>query len=94
MYSLLTDLGFEDVSMEQIGITNANTVVEDFARVIESWEEYITGELATATGQPQAIVDRLKAGFKDHVYAIRSRRGFAIWPIFVASGRKPAAPTR
>ncbi len=94
MFSLLTDMGFEDVQMEQIGITNANTEVEDFARVIESWEEYITGELSTATGQPQDIVERLKAGFKDHVYAIRSRRGFAIWPIFVASGRKPAtSPT-
>lgn len=89
MYSLLTDMGFEDVQMEQIGITNTNTEVEDFARVIESWEEYITGELSSATSQPDDIVERLHAGFQDHVYAIRSRRGFAIWPIFVASGRKP-----
>jgi ubiquinone/menaquinone biosynthesis C-methylase UbiE len=89
-YSLMTDMGFQDVQMEQIGITNTNTVVEDFARVIESWEEYITGELSSATGQPQEVVDRLHAGFRDHVYAIRSRRGFAIWPIFIASGRKPA----
>ncbi len=89
MFSLLTDLGFEDVQMEQIGITNTNTVVEDFARVIESWEEYITGELSTATQTPREVVERLHAGFQDHVYAIRSRRGFAIWPIFVASGRKP-----
>lgn len=91
MLSLLTDMGFEDVHMEQIGITNTNTVVEDFARVIESWEEYITGELSAATQQPREVVERLHAGFKDHTYAIRSRRGFAIWPIFVASGRKPAA---
>lgn len=91
MFSLLTDLGFEDVKMEQLGITSANTVVEDFARVIESWEEYITGELSTATQTPRDVVERLKAGFQDHVYAIRSRRGFAIWPIFIASGRKPAA---
>jgi ubiquinone/menaquinone biosynthesis C-methylase UbiE len=90
MFSLLTDMGFEDVEMEQIGITNANTLVDDFARVIESWEEYITGELSAATRQPPDIVDRLRTGFQDHVYAIRSRRGFAIWPIFVASGRKPA----
>ena len=89
MYSLLTDMGFEDIQIEQIGITNANTQVEDFARVIESWEEYITGELSSATRQPDEIVERLHAGFKDHVYAIRSRRGFAIWPIFVASGRRP-----
>ncbi len=92
MYSLLTDLGFEDVQMEQIGITNTNTVVEDFARVIESWEEYITGELSNATQTPREVVERLHAGFQDHVYAIRSRRGFAIWPIFVASGRKPTPP--
>lgn len=89
MYSLLTDMGFEDVRMEQLGITNANTEVEDFARVIESWEEYVTGELSSATGQPHEVVERLHTGFQDHVCAIRSRRGFAVWPIFVASGRRP-----
>jgi ubiquinone/menaquinone biosynthesis C-methylase UbiE len=90
MYSLLTDMGFEDVRMEQIPITNNNTAIDDFARVIESWEEYVTGELSTATQQPPEVVERLRMGFRDHVYAIRSRRGFATWPIYVASGRKPA----
>ena len=89
MYSLLTDMGFEDVRMEQIPITTHNTAADDFARVIESWEEYVTGELSAATNQPPEVVERLRLGFRDHVYAIRSRRGFAMWPIYVASGRKP-----
>jgi ubiquinone/menaquinone biosynthesis C-methylase UbiE len=89
MYSLLTDMGFEDVRMEQIPITNNNTPADDFARVIESWEEYVAGELSTATQQPPDVIERLRTGFRDHVYAIRSRRGFAMWPIYVASGRKP-----
>lgn len=91
MYSLLTDMGFEDVRMEQIPITNNNTPADDFARVIESWEEYVAGELSAATQQPPDVVERLRIGFRDHVYAIRSRRGFAMWPIYVASGRKPEA---
>jgi ubiquinone/menaquinone biosynthesis C-methylase UbiE len=91
MFALLTDMGFEDVRMEQIPINNNNTAVDDFARVIESWEEYVTGELSTATQQPPEVVERLRMGFRDHVYAIRSRRGFATWPIYVASGRKPGA---
>lgn len=91
MYSLLTDMGFEDVRMEQIPITNNNTPADDFARVIESWEEYVAGELSAATKQPPEVVERLRTGFRDHVYAIRSRRGFAMWPIYVASGRKPEA---
>lgn len=90
MFSLLTDMGFEDVRMEQIPITTHNTPADDFARVIESWEGYVTGELSAATGQPPEVIERLRTGFRDHVYAIRSRRGFAMWPIYVASGRKPA----
>lgn len=90
MFSLLADMGFEDVRMEQIPITTHNTDADDFARVIESWEDYITGELSNATNQPPEVIERLRLGFRDHVYAIRSRRGFAVWPIYVASGRKPA----
>ncbi len=90
MFSLLGDMGFEDVRMEQIPITTHNTDADDFARVIESWEDYITGELSNATNQPPEVIERLRVGFRDHVYAIRSRRGFAVWPIYVASGRKPA----
>ncbi|MBZ5709069.1 methyltransferase domain-containing protein [Nannocystis pusilla] len=89
MFSQLTDMGLEDVRMEQLPITNNNTAIDDFARVIESWEEYVTGELSAATQQPPEVVERLRMGFRDHVYAIRSRRGFATWPIYVASGRKP-----
>ena len=91
MYSLMTDLGLEDVRVETVDITNRNTAAEDFARVIESWEAYVTGELAAATQQPSEMVERLRAGLRDHIYAIRSRRGFATWPLYVASGRRPLA---
>lgn len=94
MFSLLTDLGFEDIKVETIDITNRNTAVEDFARVIESWEGYVTGELSTATHQPKEMVERLRSGLRDHVYTITSRRGFATWPLYVASGRKPRASGR
>lgn len=91
MFSLMTDLGFEDIRVETVDITNRNTAADDFARVIESWEGYVTGELSTATQQPREMVERLRAGLRDHIYAIRSRRGYATWPLYVASGRKPAA---
>ncbi|MBK8265483.1 MAG: methyltransferase domain-containing protein [Nannocystis sp.] len=89
MYSLMTDLGFEDIKIETIEITNRNTVVDDFARVIESWEDYVTGELSTATGQTPEMIERLRTGLRDHIYTIRSRRGYATWPLYIASGRRP-----
>lgn len=89
MFTYLTDLGFEDVRMEQLSITNHNTAVDNFVRVIESWEDYVTGELSAATSQTPEAIERLRAGFRDYIFAIRSRRGFAMWPIYVASGRKP-----
>lgn len=89
MFTLLTDMGFEDVRIEHMPITNLNTPPDEFARAIESWEEYVTGELSAATQQPPEAIERLRMGFRDHVFAIKSRRGYAAWSIYVASGRKP-----
>ncbi len=94
MYSLLTDLGFEDIKIKTVAITNRNTSSEDFARVIESWEDYVTGELSQATQIPDEMVERLRSGLRDHVYTIHSRRGYATWPLYVASGRKPSGLSR
>ncbi len=94
MFSLLTDLGFEDIQVKTIAITNRNTSPEDFARVIESWEAYVTGELSTATNLSEETVERLRSGLRDHVYTITSKRGYATWPLYVASGRKPKSGSR
>lgn len=86
----LSDAGFEDIRVDVMLISNLNSDPEDFAKVAESWRDYIAGEVAAANHCEEAERAKLRAGFQDHLDAIKGRRGFASWPIFVASGQKPA----
>jgi ubiquinone/menaquinone biosynthesis C-methylase UbiE len=86
----LSDAGFEDIRVDMMMITSANTDTEDFAKVAESWREYILSEVCTANQCSDEERQKMRAGFMDQRDAILSQRGFASWPIFVASGRRPA----
>ncbi|MCA9688929.1 MAG: methyltransferase domain-containing protein [Myxococcales bacterium] len=89
MRAYLTDGGFTDIKIDLIEVSNANTDPEDFRRVVASWSDYILGEVASAAGQDEQTKQRMRQGFQDHMYAITHRRGYASWPVCVASGRKP-----
>ena len=54
------------------------------------WRDYVIGEVAAATGQTPEVTERLKSALEDFLYIVENRRGFATWPIYVASGQKPA----
>ena len=60
----------------------------DFAKVVESWT-YVTSQMCTRSEQPPEVFERIKEGLHAHVNAIKSERGFASWPIYAGSGRKP-----
>jgi ubiquinone/menaquinone biosynthesis C-methylase UbiE len=90
----LSDLGFEDIKVDLLEVNNLNTDVEDLARVAEGWIEFVTNEVAAATNQPEDVRARLRGALADYLYAVKNRRGFASWPIYVASGRKPARAAR
>jgi ubiquinone/menaquinone biosynthesis C-methylase UbiE len=85
----LVDCKFDDIRIEPMILTNLNSDNEDFAEVVRSWESYISDDLARAAGATEELRAKLKSGFQDHLDAISSRRGFAGWPIWVGSGRKP-----
>lgn len=86
--ALLTDVGLEDVKGSVLEVNNMNSNGEDFASVVESWI-HSTAQVAEAARAEPRIHEELSAGLRDHIAAIRSARGFATWPIFVGSGRKP-----
>ncbi len=89
MRAFLTDCGFTDIRIDSIHVSNANTDADDFKRVVQSWSDYIINEVATAANADEETKQRLRRGFEDHMYAITHRRGFASWPVCVASGQKP-----
>ena len=88
MHRHLVETGFTDLKVDSMILTNRNTDPDAFADVVRSWETYIAGPLAVQGGRDEEFRARLRQGFQDHIYAITSAKGFAGWPIWVASARK------
>jgi ubiquinone/menaquinone biosynthesis C-methylase UbiE len=89
MHRYLIEAGFTDLRVDSMVLTNRNTDPEAFADVVRSWEKYIAGPMAVQANRDEEFRARLQRGFQDHIYAITSPKGFAGWPIWVASATKP-----
>jgi ubiquinone/menaquinone biosynthesis C-methylase UbiE len=85
----LMDAGFEEIMMESFMVTNRDGDPQDFADVIQAWEDVYAGKMAVERGDDTAFIKRFRQGFQDHIYAALNPRGYAGWPIWAASGRKP-----
>lgn len=85
----LADAGFDDIQVESFMVTNHDGDPQDFADVIAAWEDVYAGEMAVRRGDPPEFIERFRQGFKDHIFAALHPKGYAGWPIWVASGRKP-----
>ncbi|MCB9760059.1 MAG: methyltransferase domain-containing protein [Alphaproteobacteria bacterium] len=91
-HAALKDFGFQDVRMDRIEVTNLNTDIEDFAAVAAGWRDYVTQDVASATAQPPETVAALQDALDSFLRAVESPKGFASWPIYVASGTRPLDP--
>ena len=85
----LLDAGFDEVRMESFMVTNVDGDPQDFADIIQSWENVYAGQMSVQRGDDEAFNARLRQGFQDHIFAATHPKGYAGWPIWVASGRKP-----
>jgi ubiquinone/menaquinone biosynthesis C-methylase UbiE len=82
--------GLEDVRIESFMVTNKDGDPQDFADMILAWEEMFAGGMCESRGDDAAFIEKLRRGFEDHIAAALHPGGYAGWPIWVASGRKPA----
>ena len=85
----LVDAGFDDILVESFMVTNLDGDPQDFADVIAAWEQVYAGEMAVKRGDPPEFIKRFRQGFRDHIFAALHPKGYAGWPIWAASGRKP-----
>lgn len=86
----MSDAGFEDIRMESFMVTNLDGDPQDFADVVQAWENVYAGQMAVQRGDSEEFIKRFRQGFQDHIFAALHPKGYAGWPIWVASGRKPA----
>ncbi len=85
---ILTNAGLEDIKVHLIDINNVNSDPQGLSKVVESWH-YVISQMCQRSEQPPETFERIKEGLRSHVEAIRSDGGFASWPIYAGSGRKP-----
>ncbi|MCG8417624.1 MAG: methyltransferase domain-containing protein [Proteobacteria bacterium] len=85
----LKDEGFDEVRLEVADINNTNSDLDDFVQVIEAWIDYAVDVMAPALHSAPAEIEEVRSGLRDFIGAIRNRRGFASWPIYMAVARKP-----
>jgi len=85
---IMADSGFEDLKGNLIDINNLSPDRENFGKVVESWIVSSGHVAASAQAQPSVHED-ITVGLKEHIRAIHNEKGYATWPIFAASGRKP-----
>lgn len=85
----MIDCGFEDIRMETFMVSNLDGNPQDFADMIRSWEQVYAGQMAVERGDSAEQIARFREGFQDHIFAALHPKGYAGWPVWVASGRKP-----
>ncbi len=85
----MLDAGFEDVRMESFMVTNLDGDPQDFADIVQSWEDVYAGQMAVQRGDSPEFIERFRRGFQDHIFAALRPKGYAGWPIWAASGQKP-----
>ena len=85
----LMDAGFDDVRAESFMVTNLDGDAQDFADMVQAWEDAFAGDMSSKRGDSPGFIERFRRGFQDHIFAALHHKGYAGWPIWVASGQKP-----
>jgi ubiquinone/menaquinone biosynthesis C-methylase UbiE len=88
-YRYLQDAGFLDIKVDSFMVTNLDGDPQEFADMIQAWENVYAGQMAKDRGDSEESIARFRQGFQDHIYAALHPKGYAGWPIWAASARKP-----
>jgi ubiquinone/menaquinone biosynthesis C-methylase UbiE len=88
-YQALQRAGLEDIRIESFMVTNRDGDAQAFADMVMAWEEMFAGGMSEKRGDDAAFVEKFRRGFEDHIAAALHPGGYAGWPVWVASGRKP-----
>jgi ubiquinone/menaquinone biosynthesis C-methylase UbiE len=88
-YRYLKDAGFQDIKVDSFMVTNLDGDPQEFADMIQAWENVYAGQMAKDRGDSEESIALFRKGFQDHIYAALHPKGYAGWPIWAASARKP-----
>jgi SAM-dependent methyltransferase len=87
MFTVLTDLGLTEITVDYVVVDTVRVPRETFARIWEAWRDGYTDTLAQHTGVSRA---ELLTQWNEMIECVRSPRGYALWQVPVWSARKRA----
>ena len=85
----LADAGFEDIRVDSFMVSNLDGDPQDFADMVGAWKDVFIGEMARDRGDTPEFIARFRQGLEDHIHAALHPNGYAGWPLWAASARKP-----
>jgi SAM-dependent methyltransferase len=86
MFTVLTDLGLRDITVDYVVLDTVRVPRDTFARIWEAWRDGFTDIVAQHTDMPRAEID---ARWQEMIDCVRDPRGYALWQVPIWSARKP-----
>jgi ubiquinone/menaquinone biosynthesis C-methylase UbiE len=85
-FTLLTDLGFRDLSIDYVVVDSLRVPRDVFAQIWEAWRDGYTDAIVEHTRSSREEVLDL---WEDMIACIRNPRGYAVWQVPVVRAKKP-----
>ncbi|HET7712006.1 MAG TPA: SAM-dependent methyltransferase, partial [Thermoanaerobaculia bacterium] len=86
LYTLLHDLGMEDIEAEYIAVDTVRVPRETFAAIWEAWRDGYTDSIVEHSGMPREEVERR---WREMIECVRDPRGYALWHVPLWTAVKP-----
>jgi SAM-dependent methyltransferase len=86
-FTLLHDLGMEEIKVDYVVVDTLRTERETFARIWEAWRDGYTDSIAEHSGVPREEVEQR---WEEMIACARDPRGYALWQVPVWTAVNPA----
>jgi ubiquinone/menaquinone biosynthesis C-methylase UbiE len=85
-FTLLRDLGLDEVAVDYVVLDTLRVPRETFARIWEAWRDGYTDSIVEHTATPR---DEVEERWRQMIACVRDPRGYALWQVPVWTARKP-----
>jgi SAM-dependent methyltransferase len=85
MFTVLTDLGLAEITVDYVVVDTVRVPRETFARIWEAWRDGYADSIAQGTGMP---LDEVRMRWNEMIACVRDPRGYALWQVPIWSARK------
>lgn len=85
MYTLLKELGLQDIAVDYVVVDTLRVPRDTFARIWEAWRDGYTDSIVQHAGMPR---EEVEMRWREMIGAARDPRGYALWQVPVWTARR------